>query len=227
MSLTEPKTLQVQEWFKLGSKTPSYKQLKQYAMHEQKHCKSLTRNAVGLDGADSPTNHATEVAGHLQSVMPLLDDFTKSVRKNTYMLWAKTYNLSWAFHVFKSMNDTGRPLTAIDKLKALVLSCWSHGHAGQIKRAAQWDESIKCAGGEKPFAHVIAHMAVAQGMDKSTSLLDFMVSYYCFLELSVAYNRHECTQATTTQTIIGLPTFSCSVGAQVQGDSCQQAGQVV
>ena len=92
------------------------------------------------------------------------------------MLWAKTYDLSWAFHVFKSMNDTGRPLTDIDKLKALVLNCWKHGNDGQIERAKQWNRSIEQAGGEKPFKHVIIHMAVAHGMDKRMSLLDYMVS---------------------------------------------------
>lgn len=99
------------------------------------------------------------------------------MRKHTYMLWAQTYDLGWAFHVFKSMNDTGRPLTDTDKLKAHVLNCWKSEEEGQIKRAKEWDTSFQQAGGENPFRHVILHMAVAHGMNDRVSLLDFMVSH--------------------------------------------------
>ena len=96
------------------------------------------------------------------------------------MLWAKTFDLGWAFYIFKSMNDTGRPLTDIDKLKALVLNCWKPEEDGQAKRAREWDRSIQQAGGEEPFRHVILHMAMAHGKDDSMLLLDYMVRHWTY-----------------------------------------------
>lgn len=157
--------MQIQQWLALEEKIPTYKQIKQY---------EASNPGTGSQAAG--TSHAAELEEHFGEKAEVLDHFQKSVRTSTYILWAKTYDLSWAFHVFKSMNDTGRPLTDVDKLKALILNCWKHENSAQEDRAKQWYRSIAQAGGEKPFRHVIVHMAVAHGMDKRVSLLDYMVS---------------------------------------------------
>ena len=162
--------LQVQAFCELDAKTiPSYKQLKQFAAHVPHDSNA----EVAFQTA--PASHAAEVMQLLEPGIVQLDVFWKSVRETSFVIWAKSFDLSWAFYVFKSMNETGRPLSEIDKLKALVMNCWKHDGEGQRFRAEQWDKSKQLAGGETPFKHVIMHMAFAHGKRKDSSLLDYMV----------------------------------------------------
>lgn len=191
-----PRThVQIQQRFLLGEKPPTYKQLKLYALDTPGQNRPDADSFASTSSQASGAGHAAQLKQHMATMAPVFDAFLSHMRKHTYMLWAKTYDLSWAFHVFKSMNDTGRPLTDIDKLKALVLNSWKHEQEGQITRAREWNDSIEQAGGEKPFKHVIIHMAVANGMDKRMSLLDYMVSrlfqahwtFFRHMVLSVAW----------------------------------------
>lgn len=143
----------------------SYMQLKRYAGRQST--------------PDISISYAEEVSSELQPGLDVLNNFDMDMLKNTYILWAETYDLSWAFHVFKSMNETGLELTDIDKLKALVVACWAMESKAQETHADQWDQCIADAGGEKKFRHVLHMMAYANGMRHNTGLLQYMVSLLC------------------------------------------------
>ena len=101
--------------------------------------------------------------------------------KRTWVLWAKTYNLDWAFHVFHGLNSRGVPLTDINKLKAYVLNQWTSEEA-QTSHAVQWDDSMACVGGEGKFEQILRYMAITHGMDNRGVFLDYMV---CLLDVSI------------------------------------------
>lgn len=155
---------QVQSYSKT-QQTVSYMQLKQYASRG--------------DASDSSISYADEVSSELQPGLEVLNVFNTRMLRNTYVLWAKTFDLSWAFHIFKSMNETGLELSNTDKLKALVVACWSMESKAQETHADQWDQCIVDAGGAKEFRHVLHMMAYANGMRYNTELLHYMVSCSC------------------------------------------------
>ena len=144
-----------------AQKAASYVQLKRYASR-----KSTPDNSI---------SYAEEVSSELQPGLEVLNDFNTRMLQNTYVLWAWTYDLSWAFHVFKSMNETGLELTDTDKLKALVVACWSMESKAQESHADEWDQCIVDVGGGKNFQHVLHMMAYANGMPYTTGLLHYMV----------------------------------------------------
>ncbi len=142
----------------------------------------LKRYASGNDTPDNSISYAEEVSSKLELGLDLLNQFDTRMAKHTYFLWAKTSDLSWAFHVFKSMNETGLELTGTAKLKALLVACWSMESTAQQQHADQWDRCIAVAGDESPFQHVLQMMAYANGMPQYTGLLEYMVRL-CFAPL--------------------------------------------
>lgn len=175
MMIYDGALLQLQSRYMKGNRVPGYRQVKQYIQEGL-----LTDSADPEASAAHITNsHADEVAAALENgPTDMFDKFWAHIAQHTHLLLAKTYDLDWAFHVFRSMNDTGRALTDIDKLKALLLACWKHGEAPQAQRSDMWENCIELVGGEKPFRHLVRHMAMAQGMDAKMALLDFMVHQF-------------------------------------------------
>ena len=177
----------------------SYKQLKQYASRE-----STPGNSIC----------AEEVSSELQLGLEVLNQFNIRILQNTYVLWAETHDLSWAFHVFKSMNETGLELTDTDKLKALVVACWSMESKAQETQADEWDQCITDAGGGKNFRHVLHMMAYANGMPYSTGLLQYMVrslppplsTFWCSI-LNMPCRAHLHVYLVTS--LMCMPIFFC------------------
>lgn len=141
----------------------------------------LKQYASRRDASDSSISYAEEVSSELQPGLEVLNNFNTNMQKNTYVLWAKTFDLSWAFHVFKSMNETGLELSDTDKLKALVVACWSMESRAQEQHADQWDQCVDVAGGTREFRHVLHMMAYANGMRYNTGLLQYMVTLFLLL----------------------------------------------
>lgn len=104
-----------------------------------------------------------------------LDNFWDMMSKKTYVLWAQTYNLDWAFHVFHGLNSRGVPLTDINKLKAHVLNLWTTEGKAQKGHAETWDDSMAFVGGEGKFEQILRYMAITHGMDNRVAFLDYMV----------------------------------------------------
>ena len=155
---------QVQSYSKT-QQTVTYMQLKQYASRR--------------GASDGSISYADEVSSELEPGLEVLNDFNKHMSQKTYVLWAETFDLSWAFHVFKSMNDTGLELSDTDKLKALVVACWSMESRAQETHADQWAQCVVDAGGAREFRHVLHMMAYANGMRYNTGLLQYMVTLLC------------------------------------------------
>lgn len=114
-------------------------------------------------------------AGFKEGSLPQLDTFWSNMSQNTWILSAKTYDLKWSFYVFHSLNDTGLPLTDVDKLKAHVLDRWVTPDS-QAKHAAAWDDCMAMVGGEEVYERILRYVAIAHGMGSRVALLDYMVS---------------------------------------------------
>ncbi len=146
----DSKLLQVQKWANCTeSQMPSYRQFKCLV--------------------DDPECSLPEC--YTRGSLPQLQRFWTTMISNRWLLWASTYDLDWAFHVFHSLNSRGVPLSDVNKLKAHVLNQWS-SETYQIK---QRDASMAAVGGENMFEQVLRYMAIVNGMENRVAFLDYMV----------------------------------------------------